>query len=52
MFFTGIIAFSISHLGKYFKIIQKTEKVMRIIAGLLFVFTGLYYILIYLKVIE
>ena len=52
MFFTGIIAFSISQLGKYFKAIQKTEKVMRIIAGLLFVFTGLYYILIYLKVIE
>jgi cytochrome c biogenesis protein CcdA len=52
MFFTTIIAFSISQLGKYFKAIQKTEKVMRIIAGLLFVLTGLYYILIYLKVIE
>jgi cytochrome c-type biogenesis protein len=52
MFFTGIIAFSISQLGKYFKAIQKTEKVMRIIAGLLFVLTGSYYILIYLKVIE
>lgn len=52
MFFTGIIAFSISQLGKYFKAIQKTEKVMRIIAGLLFVLTGMYYILIYLKVIE
>lgn len=52
LFFTGIIAFSISQLGKYFKAIQKTEKVMRILAGLLFVLTGLYYILIYLKVIE
>lgn len=52
MFFTGIIAFSISQLSKYFKIVQKTEKIMRLIAGLLFVFTGLYYILIYLKVIE
>jgi cytochrome c-type biogenesis protein len=51
MFFTGIIAFSISQLGKYFKAIQKTEKVMRVIAGLLFVLTGSYYILIYLKVI-
>jgi cytochrome c-type biogenesis protein len=51
MFFTTIIAFSISQLGKYFKAIQKTEKVMRVIAGLLFVFTGLYYSLIYLKVI-
>lgn len=52
LFFTGIIAFSLSQLGKYFKAIQKTEKIMRIIAGLLFVLTGLYYILIYLKVIE
>ena len=52
LFFTGIIAFSISQLGKYFKVVQKTERVMRIIAGLLFVLTGLYYILIYLKVIE
>jgi cytochrome c biogenesis protein CcdA len=52
MFFTTIIAFSISQLGKYFKAISKVEKVMRIAAGLLFVLTGLYYILIYLKVIE
>ena len=52
MFFTSIIAFSISQLGKYFKAIQKTEKIMRIVAGLLFVLTGLYYILIYLKVLE
>jgi cytochrome c-type biogenesis protein len=52
MFFTGVIAFSISQLGKYFKAIQKTEKVMRVIAGLLFVLTGIYYILIYLKVID
>ena len=52
LFFTGIIAFSISQLGKYFKAIQQTEKVMRIVAGLLFVLTGVYYISIYLKVIE
>lgn len=52
LFFTGIIAFSMSQLGKYFKVVQKTEKIMRIVAGLLFVLTGMYYILIYLKVIE
>lgn len=52
LFFTAIIAFSISQLGKYFKAVQKTEKVMRVVAGLLFVITGLYYVLIYLKVIE
>lgn len=52
LFFTGIIAFSVKQIGKYFKAIQKAEFVMRIIAGLLFVLTGTYYILIYLKVIE
>ncbi|MEO8147828.1 MAG: aromatic aminobenezylarsenical efflux permease ArsG family transporter [Bacteroidia bacterium] len=51
MFFTFIIAYSMQRLGKYFKAIQKAEKVMRIIAGLAFVLTGLYYILIYLKVL-
>lgn len=52
LFFTTVIAFSVQKIGKYFKAIQKAELVMRIIAGLLFVLTGTYYILIYLKVIE
>lgn len=52
LFFTTIIAFSVQKIGKYFKAIQKAEIVMRIIAGLLFVLTGTYYILIYLKLIE
>jgi cytochrome c biogenesis protein CcdA len=52
MFFTLIIAFSFAQLGKYFKAIQKTEKVMRLLAGLLFVLTGLYYLFIYLRIIE
>ncbi|MFN3341253.1 MAG: aromatic aminobenezylarsenical efflux permease ArsG family transporter [Flavobacteriales bacterium] len=52
LFFTTIIAFSVNQIGKYFKAIQKAESLMRIIAGLLFVLTGTYYILIYLKVIE
>lgn len=51
LFFTVLIAFSMQKVGKYFKAITKIEKVMRVLAGLLFVFTGLYYILIYLKVI-
>lgn len=50
--FAFIIAFSIEKLGKYFKAIQKLEKVMRFIAGLTFLITGLYYINIYLKIIE
>jgi len=52
MFFTGVIAFSMHKLGKYFNAISRIEMVMRVIAGLLFVVTGLYYSLIYLKVIE
>lgn len=52
MFFTGVIAFNIKQMGKYFKAITKIEKVMRVVAGLLFVLTGMYYILIYLKVID
>lgn len=42
--FAFIIAFSIKKLGAYFKAITKIEKVMRIIAGIVFVLTGLYYI--------
>jgi len=52
LFFTFLIAFSMQKVGKYFNAISKAEKVMRFIAGLLFVLTGLYYMLIYFKVIE
>jgi cytochrome c-type biogenesis protein len=51
IFFTFIIAFSIQKLGKYFNVIQRVEKVMRVIAGLAFITTGVYYILIYMKVL-
>lgn len=52
LFFTFLIAFSMQKVGKYFNAVTKIEKVMRVIAGLLFVLTGLYYILIYMKIIE
>jgi cytochrome c biogenesis protein CcdA len=52
LIFAFIIAFSIEKLSKYFKAIQKVEKVMRVISGLTFLITGLYYINIYLKIIE
>jgi cytochrome c biogenesis protein CcdA len=51
IFFAFLIAFSIEKLGKYFKAIQKAEKVMRTLAGMTFIITGLYYINIYLKLI-
>lgn len=48
--FAFVIAYSMQKLGAYFKAVTKIEKVMRFIAGLLFVLTGLYYILIYFNV--
>lgn len=51
MLFAFIIAFSMEKLGMYFKAITKIEKVMRFVAGLVFILTGLYYINIYFKII-
>jgi len=51
MLFAFVISYSIEKLGMYFKAIQKIEKVMRILAGITFLITGLYYINIYLKMI-
>lgn len=49
--FAFVIAFSMEKLGIYFKAITKIEKVMRILAGVTFVATGLYYINIYFKLV-
>lgn len=47
--FAFVIAFSMEKLGIYFKAITKIEKIMRILAGVTFIVTGLYYINIYFK---
>jgi len=47
--FAFVIAFSMEKLGIYFKAITKIEKIMRILAGFIFIVTGLYYINIYFK---
>lgn len=52
LFFTLVIAFSFEKLGIYFNRITKFEKTMRYIAAILFILTGMYYVLIYLKIIE
>lgn len=52
MFFTIIIAYSIQNLNKYFNAIKRAEIIMRYLAGIMFILTGLYYILIYLKILE
>lgn len=49
--FAFVIAFSMQKLGMYFKAITKVERVMRLVAGLVFVLTGLYYINIYFHII-
>jgi cytochrome c biogenesis protein CcdA len=49
--FAFVIAFSMQKLGMYFNAITKFEKVMRVVAGITFILTGLYYINIYFKVI-
>lgn len=49
--FAIVIAYSMQKLGKYFQAVQKFEKVMRIVAGVVFILTGLYYINIYLQLI-
>jgi cytochrome c biogenesis protein CcdA len=51
IFFAFVIAYSIEKLGGYFKAIQKVEKVMRVVAGVTFLLTGIYYLNIYLKII-
>lgn len=49
--FSFVIAFSIQKIGIYFKAISKFENVMRIVAGIIFIVTGLYYINIYFQLI-
>jgi len=49
MVFAFLLAYSAEKVGRTFKILQQTEKVMRFIAGLAFVGTGIYYTLVFLQ---
>lgn len=49
--FAFVIAFSMEKLGLYFKAISKIEKIMRLVTGLIFIITGLYYINIYFELL-
>ena len=49
--FTYLLAFTVGKVGVYYKQITRVEKVMRVIAGVVFVLTGLYYILIFTGVL-
>lgn len=49
--FAFVIAFSMEKLGMYFNAITRIEKVMRVVAGVTFIATGLYYINIFFNII-
>jgi cytochrome c-type biogenesis protein len=50
--FALVIAYSMKKLSYYFKMVTQIEKIMRKVAGITFLLTGLYYINIYLKIIN
>ncbi len=45
--FTYLLAFTASKVGVFYNRITKIEKVMRTVAGVVFILTGLYYVLIF-----
>lgn len=51
LLFTYLLAFSMEKISAWFNAIQKVEKVVRYVAGGIFVLFGLYYILIFMHVV-
>ncbi|RXP61368.1 sulfite exporter TauE/SafE family protein [Lutibacter sp. HS1-25] len=49
--FTYLLAFTAGKVGIFYNSISKIEKIMRICAGIVFIITGLYYILIFVSFI-
>lgn len=49
--FTYLLAFAASSVGTFFNKITKVEKVMRMIAGIVFLLAGIYYVLIFMGVL-
>jgi cytochrome c biogenesis protein CcdA len=50
--FTYLLAFTAGKIGVFYNRITKIEKVMRYVAGIVFIMTGLYYILIFTGILE
>lgn len=50
--FTYLLAFTAGKIGVFYNRITKIEKVMRIIAGIVFIGTGLYYVAIFTGIIS
>jgi cytochrome c-type biogenesis protein len=49
--FAYLLAFAAGKVGLFYSRISKIEKVMRIVAGVVFIIVGLYYILIFLELV-
>lgn len=49
--FTYLLAFAAGSVSLFYNKIAKIEKIMRLIAGIVFVITGVYYVLIFAKLI-
>lgn len=49
--FTYLLAFTAGSIGVFYNKITKIEKVMRLVAGVVFILTGLYYVLIFAGVL-
>jgi len=49
LFFTYLLAYTAGSVGVFYNKITKIEKIMRLIAGIVFVLVGIYYISIFLK---
>lgn len=51
LLFTYLLAFAASSVGPFYNKITKIEKVMRTVAGLVFILTGIYYVSIFFEVL-
>jgi len=51
LLFTYLLAFTASSVGTFYTRITKIEKAMRTIAGIVFIITGCYYMLIFMEVL-
>lgn len=50
--FTYLLAFTAGKIGVFYNRITKIEKVMRTVAGVVFILTGLYYVLIFTGILK
>ncbi|MDZ7612721.1 MAG: aromatic aminobenezylarsenical efflux permease ArsG family transporter [Flavobacteriaceae bacterium] len=52
LLFTYLLAFTANKIGVFYKHITKVEKIMRYIAGVVFILAGIYYVLIFSEILN